>query len=305
MAEFQKYMFDFDFDDVKLMEEIVQEEIEEKKAAYSQVEHEPEPEITTFSEEEVEAARQEGYAAGKESGVQETLSGIESKVSQSLISIGSELAGMVQRQSEFNERLEADAMELALGVCRKLFPTLNEAGKLDEVMEMTKAMLGQLIEEPKITIRVEPEILDPFKDQIEPFLAENGYKGILSLHGDETLPVGGCKVEWTNGHAEKDPEETLTNIEQTVQTSLERRVASVPSTDETIADTFVEEGEFEEAAPEGLEKHSEKTAVDAEGESAMSLSAENSRDVESESASDIETEIVSVDTVEDDPELKG
>ena len=71
MTELKEFLFDFDFDDIQLMEEIDQAVNEKEISNEDDVQAESEPEAPTFSEEDLLAARQEGFAAGKEEGVEE------------------------------------------------------------------------------------------------------------------------------------------------------------------------------------------------------------------------------------------
>ena len=87
-------MFDYDFDDVQLMENIVQEETEKENEV--NITDQPEPEIIlpTFSEIELNAAREEGFNAGKENGITEALASIENSISQTMSTIVDEILNL-------------------------------------------------------------------------------------------------------------------------------------------------------------------------------------------------------------------
>ena len=65
MATLKTFLFDYDFDDVQLMENIIQEETGKENEV--NITDQPEPEIIlpTFSEDELNAAREEEFNAGK------------------------------------------------------------------------------------------------------------------------------------------------------------------------------------------------------------------------------------------------
>ena len=220
MTELKKFLFDFDFDDIQLMEAIDQAESEEDLAPEEDVGIEPEPEPPLFSENDVEIARQEGFSAGKEAGNQEALTGIENIICHALDKIAIDISQVKDNQNEFNERTEHDATELALSVCRKIFPTLSEEGKLTEVSEMARSMISQILSEPKFTIYTHADVVDPLREKLEPFLSEKGFKGTVSVVDDKSISLSGCRVEWQDGQAVRDPEVTLQEIEQTVSTAL-------------------------------------------------------------------------------------
>ena len=108
MATLKTFRFDTDLDDVQLMEKIVQEENEKVEDGNTLLEPEPEIVAPTYSEDDLEAARQEGFNAGKENGIKETLAGIENIISQTLNSIVIGMSEFCQRQTEFKARDAAD-----------------------------------------------------------------------------------------------------------------------------------------------------------------------------------------------------
>ena len=220
MTELKEFLFDFDFDDIQLMKEIDQAANEKEIPNNDDILAEPDPVAATFSEEELLAARQEGFAAGKEEGVKESLGELENNMCQILDKIALGISGVVKDQNAFNEKTTNDTLQLTLSICRKLFPVLSEEGKLSEVSSMTESMVSQILAQPKITIFVNSNIIASLKEKIDPFLAERGYEGIATILEDPSLPVSGCRIQWQDGEALRDPEVGLQDIEQIVSSSL-------------------------------------------------------------------------------------
>jgi len=108
MATLKTFLFDYDFDDVQLMENIIQEETGKENEV--NITDQPEPEIIlpTFSEDEINAAREEGFNAGKERGMTEALASIENSISQTLSSIVDEILDLSRKQSEYNEHIKIE-----------------------------------------------------------------------------------------------------------------------------------------------------------------------------------------------------
>ena len=119
MADLKKFLFDVDFDDVELMETIVQEEVEEKKGDSEAEEPEPELIVPMFSEEDLEAAQQEGFNKGKENGSAETLADIENSMSEVLSLIVDKISELFDQQLEFNEQITNESISLIKNVNRK------------------------------------------------------------------------------------------------------------------------------------------------------------------------------------------
>ena len=220
MRELKEFLFDFDFDDIQLMKEIDQATNEKEIPNNDDILAEPDPVAATYSEEELSAARQEGFAAGKEEGVTESLGELENNMCQILDKIALGISGVVKDQNAFNEKTTNDALQLTLSICRKLFPVLSEEGKLSEVSSMTESMVSQILAQPKITIFVNSNIIASLKEKIDPFLTERGYQGIATILEDPSLPISGCRIQWQDGEALRNPEVVLQDIEQIISSSL-------------------------------------------------------------------------------------
>ena len=153
-------------------------------------------------------------------------------MSQILDTIAMGISGVVKDQNVFNEKTTNEALELALSICRKLFPVLSEEGKLSEVSSMTESMISQILAQPKITIFVNANIAGPLGEKIQSFLAERGYDGIASVLEDPSLPMSGCRIQWQDGEALRNPEAELRDIEQIISSSLndQNLVANLPRT---------------------------------------------------------------------------
>ena len=262
MTELKKFLFDFDFDDVQLMEEIDRTVNDTEMPIDNDIPVESKPVTPTFSEEDLESARQESFAAGKERGVQETLNGAENMMCQILDTIATGISNVAQDQSAFNEKTENDTLKLTLSICRKLFPALSEEGKLSEVSTMTKSVISQILSQPRITIFTNADIVTALKEKIDPFLAEKGYEGIASVMEDPSLPVSGCRIQWQNGQAVRNPEAGLQDIEQIVSASLadKTNVADAGQGPSHLTD-LSEEPEAKQALGSDIEEHFEASPV--------------------------------------------
>ena len=214
MATLKTFLFDYDFDDVQLMENIIQEETGKENEV--NITDQPEPEIIlpTFSEDELNVAREEGFNAGKESGMTETLASIENSISQTLSTIVDEILDLSRKQSEYNEHIKIETISLLNCVNRKLFPLMNEQLNLDEAIQFSQRVLPELLTEPRITIRVHEDISETLKNRIEVFLKDKSYGGELIINGDVSISAGNCQIEWSSGSAERNSELLMSDIEK-------------------------------------------------------------------------------------------
>ncbi len=226
-AEKKIFMFDQDFDDVALLNEIARKEVQSRAAKSEDdendtsldapIEEEEEEIVPTFSEEDIAAARQQGFNDGKIEGSQEAQDSIENEISQALETIGQKLTEIFKIQDLVNEALSKDAVALSLAVGRKLFPKLNEEHGLGEITSMMESVLGQMIQEPKITIYGNDKYSEHLSERIEIFLSSRGFEGEVNILGDESIDSGDCRIEWSNGEAVRDMSALLDDMTDTIE----------------------------------------------------------------------------------------
>jgi flagellar assembly protein FliH len=242
----EKFMFDTIFDELEPIEpEIAEDELHRTEDGEALLEEEPEEEIVpTFSEAEVNAARQEGLSSGKEQGVSETLAGIEKSTSDTFQKIADNISRLFTTQEKVNTELTEDATALSLAIVSKYFPTLNEESALNEVILTVKILLGRLIDEPKILIKANPALSDNLAEKLDQLLADNNITGNLTILADEGVNLGDCKIEWSNGSAERNLTALMGEIDDIIaQNSIttERSSSATTGPDVTTPETLGEE----------------------------------------------------------------
>ena len=106
MSTVRKFTFDLDFDAP-----------EEPETPEPEVEEEEEEEIVpTFSEEEVEEARQKGFDAGKEEGRREAADATEQKLLETIEQACTQLADVYNTQTEANREIGREMISVATAI---------------------------------------------------------------------------------------------------------------------------------------------------------------------------------------------
>lgn len=196
-----------------------------------------------FDEEDLERARTEGHACGKEIGTQEAMQSIEQQISQAVNAISAQMSGLAQAQTESHERQSREALQVALTVVRKIFPRLAGRHGLDEVESVIRDCLERLRDEPRIVIRVADAVLDQVEARIGEFAARAGFEANIVYLAQDGFNPGDVRVEWADGGAERDGERLWREIDQ-----ITARVASTGSPP-GASEIPVEESESPEPAP--------------------------------------------------------
>lgn len=203
MGTVTKFQFDTDFDDQSTME-----------AADACVdEAPPEP---VFAAADVEAARAEGYAAGRDAGLSEARSEIENAIAKALAAIGEQLAALRTAHTDAWAACERRALALAAAITRKIVPDLARESALDTIAQRIADALPHLIEEPRVVIRVPDDILDALQDRIATITESSGFSGQCILLSERELSGPDCRIEWADGGIDFDARRLWQEIDSAV-----------------------------------------------------------------------------------------
>ncbi len=212
MTAVRKFLFERSFDDEK--PEVVEEQEHEEE------EEEPEEVVPTFSEEEVNAAREEGFAAGKEEGIREAAEATERDILAVMGQLGEKFSDLFKAKETADAAILDSAISVAVGIARKIFPALNDKNALGEVERMVVKTLEHLLEEPIVTLYLNSGLLAPFEERMEALKTQAGFKGEVKVTVGEDVAPGDCRIEWSGGGAKRDSAELWQKIDEIVERNL-------------------------------------------------------------------------------------
>lgn len=224
MASYRKYMFDLDFDHpaprASAADEIEQEEAEEPP--------EPEPPPPPmFTEEELAFARDAAYEEGRQAGESEAQQRTERLTATALNALADQMSGLFRQQEDANDVNARTAVRIAMSVLKKVLPVACETHGFAEVTRVVEEVVEHLLDEPRIIVKVAEPLMEAVRERLEVVCQTHGFEGRVVVQPDPRLTPGDCRVEWTDGGAERDQARLLEEIEATVERSLappERRV---------------------------------------------------------------------------------
>ena len=212
MTAVRKFLFERSFDDEE--PEVVDEQEHEEE------EEEPKEVVPTFSEEEVNAAREEGFTAGKEEGIREAAEATERDILAVMGQLGEKFSDLFKAKETADAVVLDSAISVAVGIARKIFPALNDKNALGEVERMVVKTLEHLLEEPFVTIYLNSGLLAPFEERIEALKTQAGFKGEVKITAGEDIAPGDCRIEWSGGGAKRDSAELWQKIDEIVERNL-------------------------------------------------------------------------------------
>lgn len=249
----RKFLFDesFDVDAVPRMTHVEDDDLlpEDEFALPPEPEEPPPPPAPTFGEEELAAARAQGYeeglaagksegtaagygkgftdgmAAGQNTGYERGKAEVEATVNNRIANALSQIADGVSRLLATHEAGNAMRSEqpvhLAMAIVRKLLPEWARRGGMAEVEAMVRTCLTDLIDEPRLVIRVAEDTMGLVRDHLDRTVGASGFGAKLMVIGDPSIAAGGCRIEWAEGGMERDTAQLLAEIERRAAHMLE------------------------------------------------------------------------------------
>lgn len=214
MAEIRKYMFDVDFSPPPLrpVQPVVEEADEDEEIAL--------PPAQMFTEEELTLAREGAFEEGRRHGKAESDAEIAHRTLAALEAIGAHMSSLAGLQAEANDEAARNAVKVAMAAVAKMLPAACEAHAFGEVTRVVEEVVGQILDEPRIIVRVAEAMIEEVRPRLEAAAETRGFEGRVVVQGDARLQVGDCRVEWADGGAERDQARLMKDIEATIARAL-------------------------------------------------------------------------------------
>lgn len=181
---------------------------------------EPEIVIPTFSEEQVNAARDEGFANGREEGIREASEATERLISDTTLAINAQLTQLFDQQRHANAEIFQDAVNASVAIVRKCFPNLAVEHSITEIEHMMGKILPQILEEPRVVVNVHNDVKPPLSERMKDIIQNAHFDGRVMIREDASISHGDCQIEWSNGGAERNMDELWRQIDEIVESNL-------------------------------------------------------------------------------------
>ncbi len=144
-------------------------------------------------------AEARAYRAGYEAARHEAKAESDRRAALALEEIGISIRAIAGRFSTIEERMETEAVDVALSVARKLCAEMIAAEPLTEVMALVSDCFRHLTSTPHIVVRINDALYDAARVQIEQLAKRNGFEGKLVILAEPDIASGDCKIEWADG----------------------------------------------------------------------------------------------------------
>ncbi|MDJ0896898.1 MAG: FliH/SctL family protein [Alphaproteobacteria bacterium] len=169
------------------------------------------------------AARAEGYAQGNA----EALAGVEQRTLDALTAINEHVGLLAGQLDGEIDRITKDALQVAIQVIRRLFPSLEGDRAEDEIARLVQAHLEQCLEAPKLVLKVRPDLAEPMRARIGGALETAAPDSRLLVLPDDQLGASECRLEWEQGGVERILGRIWNDIEFVIERAAPGAISSL------------------------------------------------------------------------------
>jgi flagellar assembly protein FliH len=114
------------------------------------------------------------------------------------------------------DRFEAEAIEVALAVGRKLAADLIAKEPYAEIEALADQCFREMISAPHIVVRVNADLYSDAKQRLEDVARARGFEGRLVVMSEGDIAPGDCRIEWADGGLKRDRATTEAAIGEAV-----------------------------------------------------------------------------------------
>ena len=180
----------------------------------------------TFSLNDLEEAREEGFADGRQAALEASTDGIEERIAGAIEAIAAKLAHVDVCEASANGKTQALSVDLLRRITQKLLPVAAEKYGLEEIEQVLKECLPLITGDAKLSLRINDKVAPEVERRLNDIIQINALLVRVNIIPDVNLGPSDCIVNWGDGGAERDYDSIwveidtiLTRAQETTQTS--------------------------------------------------------------------------------------
>jgi flagellar assembly protein FliH len=173
-------------------------------------------------EAEVAEAEMRGYRNGVNAAEAQARTEAERRLAGAFEHIATGLDQLRGSLKTVEDKFEAEAVEVALAVGKKLASALIAREPFAEVAALADNCFRELLAAPHIVVRVNGALYADAKAKLEEIARSRGFEGRLVVMAEAAIATGDCRIEWADGGLKRDRAAT----ENAIAEAVERYVAS-------------------------------------------------------------------------------
>lgn len=149
-------------------------------------------------------AEAEAHARGLQEGRVQAEAQVQGRLADAMTRLALAAAGLLAEADARDAEREAQAVEVAVLIARKVAGDALDAAPLAGIGEAARAALQHLRGVPHLVVRVHDSLVEQAETLVKRLARERGYEGRLVVLGDPELPAGDARIEWADGGIVRD-----------------------------------------------------------------------------------------------------
>ena len=162
------------------------------------------------------AAEARGFQAGMNAAEAQARTEAERRLALAFERIAGGVEQLRTSLKRVEDRFEAEAVEVALAVGRKLAADLIAKEPFAEICALADQCFREMISAPHIVVRVNTDLYSDAKQKLEDIARARGFEGRLVVMSEGDIAPGDCRIEWADGGLKRDRAMTEAAIAEAV-----------------------------------------------------------------------------------------
>jgi flagellar assembly protein FliH len=149
-------------------------------------------------------AESKGFRDGFAAAEKEDTAVAARRSAMALEQIGDALDRLARGLAAIEQRLETEAVALAVAVARKLAPELVLRQPFAEIAALAAECFKELAAAPHVVVRVNDSLHQTARTELDEIARTRGFEGRLVVLAEPEIAPGDCKIEWADGGIVRD-----------------------------------------------------------------------------------------------------
>jgi flagellar assembly protein FliH len=149
--------------------------------------------------QKIAAAEARAYRDGFDAAQREAKAESDRRAALALEEIGIAMKAIATRYSGIENRMETEAVDVAVAVARKLCSALIAGEPLGEITGLVSDCFSHLVSTPHLVVRINESLYEAARDRIEKLAKQSGFAGRLVILAEPEIETGDCRIEWADG----------------------------------------------------------------------------------------------------------
>ena len=149
-------------------------------------------------------AETRGYRNGFTAAEAEAAAETARRLTIALERVATSLEKIAQGLTGIEHRLEAEAVEVAVAVARKLAPELIAHEPFAELSALVTDCFRHVTASPHVVVRVPDALYPQAHERLQDIARKVGFEGRLVVLAEPEMGPGDCRIEWADGGVTRD-----------------------------------------------------------------------------------------------------